>query len=546
MRIIIQARTSSGRLPGKSMLPIQGSPIVALAAHRAARNGADVVVATSSDPTDDALANFIYSLGLHVIRGPLDNVFARFLEATADLDDSAIVVRFTANNVIPDADFAHLLAARLHEDPELEIFGTRWPESGLPYGIFGEAFRVSALRKAAKAQLTTYETTHVTPWLWRHCKSALYQHPHVDRALMQTRCAIDNFGDYQRIQELFTKTDAVQISWLQLLDRVKLNHDVTPVIVTRRSIGGNAKPNFVLGTAQLGMAYGTLRRTTMPEQDEAITLVREAIRKGIVYIDTARAYELSEDRIGNALAGEWSECAIIITKLDPLSFVPADAPEWAVRAAVQASIYASCRSLRIKALPVVLLHRASHRSAWRDGAWRALLDLRNQGVIGKLGASVQNPGELLTLIRDPDVEYVQIPFNILDYRWHQANIPAILSDRSDIIVHARSCFLQGTLLQTDADHWPCARDFGPRESITWLAQTAKSLGQQCVADLCMAFVRSQPWIDGLVVGLESASQLQDNLQFFGKPELTAEQLQQIIQDRPMIPEWVLDPAQWRD
>jgi spore coat polysaccharide biosynthesis protein SpsF len=412
--------------------------------------------------------------------------------------------------------------------------------------VFGEAFRVSALRKAAKAELTTYETTHVTPWLWRHCKSALYQHPHIDPALVQTRCAIDNFGDYQRIQELFVKTDAVQVSWLQLLDRVKQNHDVTPIIVTRRSIGGNAKPNFVLGTAQLGMAYGTLRRTTLPEQDDAIGLVREAIRRGVVYIDTARAYELSEDRIGNALAGEWAECAIIITKLDPLSFVPADAPEWAVRAAVQASIYASCRSLRIKALPVVLLHRASHRSAWRDAAWRALLDLRNQGVIGKLGASVQNPAELLTLIRDPDVEYVQIPFNILDYRWQQANIPAILSDRSDIIVHARSCFLQGTLLQTDVKHWPCYRDFDPQGSIAWLAETAKSLGQHSIADLCIAFVRSQPWIDGLVVGLENADQLQENLQFFGKSELTADQLQQITRDRPMIPEWVLDPARWHD
>jgi aryl-alcohol dehydrogenase-like predicted oxidoreductase len=175
-----------------------------------------------------------------------------------------------------------------------------------------------------------------------------------------------------------------------------------------------------------------------------------------------------------------------------------------------------------------------------------LLDLRNQGVIGKLGASVQNPGELLTLIRDPDVEYVQIPFNILDYRWHQANIPAILSDRSDIIVHARSCFLQGTLLHTDRKHWPCYRGFDPSSTIAWLTRTAKSLGQHCVADLCMAFVRSQPWIDGLVVGIENTDQLQENLRFFGNRELTADELQQIVLDRPVIPEWVLDPARWHD
>jgi len=546
MRIIIQARTSSSRLPGKSMLPIRGWPIVALAAHRAARDGTDVIVATSSDTSDDALANYIYSSGLHVIRGSLDNVLARFIEATADLDDTSIVVRFTANNVVPDASFAHLLVGKLQEQPDLEIVGTRWPESGLPYGVFGEAFRVSALRRAARAQLTTYETTHVTPWLWRHCKSALYQHPNPDRALVQIRCAIDNFGDFKRIQQLFEGVDAVHIPWNQLLERVHASSDITPIIVTRRSIGGRTKPNLVLGTAQLGMAYGTLRRTNMPDQDSAIALVRGAVKRGVVYFDTARAYELSEERIGDALMGEWSDAAIVITKLDPLAFVPADAPEWAVRAAVQASIFASCRSLRLKSPPVVLLHRAAHHAAWEGAAWRALLDLRNQGIIGKLGASVQNPEELLALIRDPDMEYAQIPFNILDHRWQDASIPEILADRSDIIIHARSCFLQGTLLQEDKEHWPRNRSFDPIPVMNWLTSIRQEYRRRNLADLCLAFVRSQPWIDGLVVGTESMSQLEETLRHFDALELSPADVSSIIAARPRVPEWLLDPSRWHE
>jgi len=405
---------------------------------------------------------------------------------------------------------------------------------------------VAALRRAAKAQLTIYETTHVTPWLWRHCKSALYKHPNPDHVLVQTRCSIDNFGDFKRIQQLFDGVDAVQVPWNQLLERVRSNRDITPTIVTRRSIGGRTKPSLVLGTAQLGMAYGTLRRTIMPDRDSAIRLVRDAVKSGIVYLDTARAYDLSEERIGDALMGEWADSAIIITKLDPLAFVPADALDWAVRSAVQASIFASCRALRLKSLPVVLLHRAAHHDAWRGAAWRSLLDLRNQGVIGKLGASVQGPEELLTLIRDPDIEYVQIPFNILDHRWQDARIPEILADRSDIIVHARSCFLQGTLLQDDKTHWPRHRSFDPMPMIDWLASTRRHYGRSNLADLCLAFVRSQPWVDGLVIGTESMTQLDATLRLFETPELSADDAGAIVADRPRVPYWLLDPSRWHE
>ena len=52
--IVIQARTSSARLPGKALLPIRGIATTVLAAKRAANQGHQVVVATSIDPSDDA------------------------------------------------------------------------------------------------------------------------------------------------------------------------------------------------------------------------------------------------------------------------------------------------------------------------------------------------------------------------------------------------------------------------------------------------------------------------------------------------------------
>src|SRR5258706_7202277 len=108
-RIVIQARLSSTRLPGKSLLPIKGIPVAALCALRAANRGADVVVATSTDPSDDALAGKLAEYSIKVARGPLNDVLDRFALATADLAASDLVVRLTADNVFPDWDFVEQL-----------------------------------------------------------------------------------------------------------------------------------------------------------------------------------------------------------------------------------------------------------------------------------------------------------------------------------------------------------------------------------------------------------------------------------------------------
>src|SRR5262245_54214594 len=104
LRIVLQARLESRRLPGKALLPLAKIPMFVLAARRAARNGMEVVVATSKDRFDDLIAHFCDLAGLSFFRGASDDVYSRFIGVTAELPDDAIVVRLTADNVFPDAD----------------------------------------------------------------------------------------------------------------------------------------------------------------------------------------------------------------------------------------------------------------------------------------------------------------------------------------------------------------------------------------------------------------------------------------------------------
>jgi len=79
---IIQARMSSTRLPGKVMKPLAGKPIIWHIYDRVSRcRYVDkVVVATSTDSSDDPLAEFCQQHNMNFYRGSLDNVLSRFTE----------------------------------------------------------------------------------------------------------------------------------------------------------------------------------------------------------------------------------------------------------------------------------------------------------------------------------------------------------------------------------------------------------------------------------------------------------------------------------
>ena len=96
----------------------------------------------------------------------------------------------------------------------------------------------------------------------------------------------------------------------------------------------------------------------------------------------------------------------------------ADAIE--VRRRVDESIDVSCRALRIEKLDTLLLHRWDHHHRWRGTAWQRLLEVRECGRVGRLGASVYEPSEALDALRDPAIQHLQIPINVLDWRWRAA------------------------------------------------------------------------------------------------------------------------------
>ena len=115
---IVQARMGATRLPGKVLRPVAGHPLLWHIVHRLKKSRLieDVAVATTTNPLDDAIVDFGREFGVAVIRGPEDNVLARFALA-AEATDADIIVRVSSDAPFIDAGFVdHLLTAMIAQD----------------------------------------------------------------------------------------------------------------------------------------------------------------------------------------------------------------------------------------------------------------------------------------------------------------------------------------------------------------------------------------------------------------------------------------------
>jgi spore coat polysaccharide biosynthesis protein SpsF len=203
---ILQARTSSSRLPGKVLRPILGRPMILHQIDRVkrARRLDGLVVATSDDPSDDGLARLLQGEGIPVHRGSLDDVLARFVGALAATAPRAgAVVRLTGD--CPLADPAVIDATVAHHAASGAAYTSNCLVPTLPDGLDVEVVRAQALREAAAEAALPSEREHVTPFIrtrpdrfpqaeWRHA---------VD--LSAQRWTVDTPGDLAFVTAIYER-----------------------------------------------------------------------------------------------------------------------------------------------------------------------------------------------------------------------------------------------------------------------------------------------------------------------------------------------------
>lgn len=169
MRIltILQARMSSTRLPGKVLRPLMGEPMMARQIERLRRadHMDDLVVATSVEPGDDAVAAWATDLGCRVHRGPLDDVLGRYVGALRAFGPADHVVRVTADCPLTDwRVFDQVVKLHLESGAD---YTSNTVERTYPKGLDVEIVKAKLLEVADAEGQDAYEREHVTPFFYR-------------------------------------------------------------------------------------------------------------------------------------------------------------------------------------------------------------------------------------------------------------------------------------------------------------------------------------------------------------------------------------------
>jgi len=163
--VVIQARMSSTRLPGKVLRSVGGAPVLGHVLDRMDRAAVDVVlVATSDRPEDDAVAAFAARRGAVVHRGPLHDVLARFTGA-ARAHRLGRLVRVCADSPLLDPALVDRALAVL--DATGADMASNVVERTFPPGQSVEAVTAAALERAAALGPDAADREHVTRLLYR-------------------------------------------------------------------------------------------------------------------------------------------------------------------------------------------------------------------------------------------------------------------------------------------------------------------------------------------------------------------------------------------
>jgi spore coat polysaccharide biosynthesis protein SpsF len=155
---IIQARMGSTRLPGKVMMPFAGRPMIAYLVDRISRSRTLdlIVVATTTNPRDNAVIEECERRGIPNFRGSESDVLGRYVSA-ARACEAGIIVRVTADNPFTDpASIDRVVNAIVEDDAEYAI------ETDLPVGVTGEALTWEALSLIDSVATSPSWREHVT------------------------------------------------------------------------------------------------------------------------------------------------------------------------------------------------------------------------------------------------------------------------------------------------------------------------------------------------------------------------------------------------
>lgn len=253
---------------------------------------------------------------------------------------------------------------------------------------------------------------------------------------------------------------------------------------------------LILGTVQFGLKYGINNTIGKPKKEEVLSLLKVAYNSGIRILDTAEAYGNAHHLIGNYHKEQNNFKFKIITKF----------PHHIKHNLIKSKVIEYLDLMNVNALDVMMFHSYdSFQSNYNS--LNTLNELKSDGLIKNIGVSVYTNAQLESLLNKDLITVVQLPFNLLDNFNVRGDLINNLKEKGKII-HTRSAFLQGLFFKKSSDDMLIVKSL--KSQLEILKEITKK--QACsMEELALGYCISQKNIDKVIIGVDSISQLNDNI-----------------------------------
>jgi D-threo-aldose 1-dehydrogenase len=303
-------------------------------------------------------------------------------------------------------------------------------------------------------------------------------------------------------------------------------------VAQRRAVRdtGVALTGLSLGGAQIGNLY---RPTTDEDARGAVDAAWEA---GVRYFDTAPHYGLglSERRMGDALRARPRDEFVLSTKvgrlLEPVDGATGQDDEgFAVpatyrrrrdysRDGVLRSVESSLERLGLDRIDVLFVHDPDdHYRDVLDGAYPALHQLREDGVVGAIGAGMNQAEMLADFVRNTDMDLLMLAgrYTLLEQNALDDLLPECARRRTSIV--AAGVFNSGLLAR---DEPPDDAKYDYADAPPGLVDRARRIAAVCrrhgtsLPAAALAFPLAHPAVASVCIGARSRPQIVRNAELF--------------------------------
>jgi spore coat polysaccharide biosynthesis protein SpsF len=199
---IIQARMGSTRLPGKVLAEIHGRPMLWRVVERARRAESldETIVATTTQPADDAIVALCREQGVGCFRGSEADVLDRYHRAAAQYR-AEVVVRITSDCPLIDPCIVDQVVHSFVKG------GFDYASNGLvrsyPRGLDVEVMTFAALQRAHAGARQAYQRAHVTPYLYENPQQFRLLSVTADRDYSAYRWTVDTPEDMALVRAVY-------------------------------------------------------------------------------------------------------------------------------------------------------------------------------------------------------------------------------------------------------------------------------------------------------------------------------------------------------